>query len=155
MKKITIMSFVALLCSFIYGTAFAENGPGQGSGAPSIYITMHNGRHNTDGSVTYEQTSCKYDSKKNTLTVHCFNPGSSKCPVEVNISVTTLPGDVTKPIEPVMGAINKIKQYIAKGQPKGKLVYDDMLYTWDNGVLLENGTFEMSLKSVEYNKVLP
>lgn len=91
--------------------------------------------------------------KNGAIKVKCYDPGMNPCPIQVTIAHTVIPNLNIK--DPVYGAIEIIKDKIAGGKPKGKLVYDDMLYTWDNGVLLENGTFEMSLKSVEYNKVLP
>ena len=52
-------------------------------------------------------------------------------------------------------AINIVKDKIAKGEIKGKVLYNGVLYSWDNGVLYDNGVYEMDLRSTEFENILP
>ncbi len=150
MKKICITAIITILCIGSTMCVKAEKEPQQFT---NITIIQRNGRVNEDGSITYAVTKRKVDTKNKSITIHCYDPGDFKCPAEVTILVTVVSG--VRSEASLLKAIDIIKMKIEKGETKGQLVYDNVLYQWEDGVLHKNGAFEISLVGEPLTKIMP
>lgn len=145
--KLVILLTLCLGC-IIY--AKAESNPNKFT---NIVVVQKNGRQNDDGTTTYGETRRRLDAKTKTLHVYCYGPGDYKCPAEVTVFVTIITGVSYN--ESVIHAIDVIKSNITEGESEGRLVRDDILYQWSDGILHDNGTFEMNLLGRPFNEIIP
>ena len=154
MNRISKIFIVVVL--FFYASVstdvYADKNPKQQE-FTDITIIQKNGKVNDDGTITYAGTRRKVDSKKKSIIIHCFDPGNNRCPAEVTVLITVVTGVSSN--DASIDAINVVKDRISKGEIKGKVLYSGVLYSWDNGVLYDNGVYEMDLRSTEFENILP
>lgn len=143
--------FILVLCICFGVSVYAEKNP-SGQQFTNITIIQRDGRVNGDGTITYAKVTRKIDTKTNSIKIYCIVPGDYTCPVQITIMITVMTGvDVSNTNKE---AIDIIKDKISKGEFKGKLLYEDILYSWEDGILHENGVFEMSLNCVPYKDIV-
>ncbi len=150
MKMLNNKYLILLMCLCFGLVVYAEKNP-KGQQFTNITIVQRNGRVNGDGTITYARVTRKIDTKTNSIKIYCIDPGDYTCPVQITIMITVMTGVDASDV--VKDAIDIIKHKISKGESKGKLLYKDVLYSWEDGILHENGAFEMNMNSVPYSYV--
>jgi hypothetical protein len=138
LKKIFLSFF--LLFSFV---VYAE----KEQDIKEIEIRLRNGQKNKDGTTTYKTVVTRLNDGK--LFISCSEPGDNKCSATVDVIVTAVLPVVDSMVETeITTAIDIMKREILNGKTNSRFMIGNSIYTFNDGVLLSNGTFEFSMRGV-------
>lgn len=148
MKKTTKIMVIIVVSTILLSVSFNVEAEKEQQ-FTEFNIHIRNGKKCEDGKYRYKNVSQRIDGKK--LTVYCIDPGDLECPVEITVLVTIVTG--VPQHDAMMTAIDQVKDKIFNGERKGKLVYRDILYSWGNGILHQDGQYEMNLSGIPYSMI--
>ena len=144
MKKVILVLFAVLFAI----PTFAESGT-----YTSISIHMSGGRKNADGTVTYDRVILRTTDNK--LFISCSGEGDKVCPATVTVLVT-----VVAPVAPSMQketlelALDILKKEILSGATEGKFMCSDIMFSFEDGKITEEGLFEFKLNGIDSKQLL-
>ncbi|MEE0911985.1 MAG: hypothetical protein U0L67_05995 [Paludibacteraceae bacterium] len=139
MKKI-----LAIFCILIPMFAYAESEQGKYT---EISIRLSNGKQNPDGTTTYKNIVTRVTGNK--LFISCSEPGDKVCPATVTTLVTIVAPVADRDVEKeVVSAIDVIKKEIVNGKTNSRFSINKSIYEFNQGVLLDNGSFEFSMTGI-------
>ena len=145
MKKVILVLFAVLFAI----PTFAESDTYK-----SISIHMSGGRKNADGTITYAEVSV-HSNRNGHLSISCKGEGDKVCPATVTVLVTVVaPVAPSMPKETLELALDILKKEILSGATEGKFMCSDIMFSFEDGKITEEGLFEFKLNGIDSKQLL-